>query len=60
MQTVISLIGFDEDAGGSLPAPLVKLGSYSGANNARDFERSMKLPVVGSLKFKGVEFRGTY
>ena len=39
---------------------IVKLGSYSGANNARDFERSMKLPVVGSLKFKGVEFRGTY
>lgn len=24
---------------------IVKLGSYSGANNARDFERSMKLPV---------------
>ncbi|CAE7325076.1 unnamed protein product [Symbiodinium sp. CCMP2592] len=34
-----------KDAGGSLPAPLVKLGSYSGANNARDFERSMQLPA---------------
>ncbi|CAE7805970.1 unnamed protein product [Symbiodinium necroappetens] len=35
------------DACGSVPGQLRKLGSFSGRNNSRDFERAMKLPVVG-------------
>ena len=36
-----------EDAAGALlPAPLTKMGSFSGKNNARDFARSVRLPVV--------------
>ncbi|CAE7879827.1 unnamed protein product [Symbiodinium microadriaticum] len=33
-------------AGALLPAPLTKMGSFSGKNNARDFARSVRLPVV--------------
>ena len=36
-----------EDAKGCLPSQLRKLGSYSGYNDAREFERAVKLPVVG-------------
>ncbi|CAE7853708.1 unnamed protein product, partial [Symbiodinium necroappetens] len=34
-----------EDAAGLLPAPLKKLGTFSGKNSARDFARSVRLPV---------------
>ena len=40
-----------EDAAGvPLPAPLTKMGSFSGKNNARDFARSVRLPVVLCLR----------
>ncbi|CAE7650278.1 unnamed protein product [Symbiodinium sp. CCMP2592] len=41
-----SSIGREDAAGALLPAPLTKMGSFCGKNNARDFARSVRLPVV--------------
>ena len=57
---VIRCMHAEDFEGRNLPPMLQKLGSFSGNNNARDFERSVKLPVAAGWhhKFFCEESRG--
>ncbi|CAE7469344.1 unnamed protein product [Symbiodinium sp. CCMP2592] len=44
--TLIKKMKEQDAASAALPAPLLKMGSFSGKNNSRDFQRSVRLPVA--------------